>query len=81
MVAFRFRLQPDHTPEQRFSEMRDMLLNSHRSFRMVKNKYENVLQHMDSGSLFLMETGYYPLLIYRWLSCLIYRAKRLLEVI
>ena len=49
MVAFRFRLQPDQTPEQRFSEMRDMLLNSHRSFRMVKNKYENVLQHMDSG--------------------------------
>lgn len=49
MVAFRFRLQPEQTPEQRFSEMRDMLLNSHRSFRMVKNKYENVLQHMDSG--------------------------------
>jgi len=49
MVAFRFRVQPEQTPEQRFSEMRDMLLNSHRSFRMVKNKYENVLQHMDSG--------------------------------
>ncbi|MBW7455994.1 ATP-binding protein [Paenibacillus sepulcri] len=49
MVAFRFRLQPDETPEQRFNEMRDMLLSSHRSFRMVKNKYENVLQHMDSG--------------------------------
>ena len=49
MVAYRFRLQPDQTPEQRFNEMRDMLLSSHRSFRMVKNKYENVLQHMDSG--------------------------------
>lgn len=49
MVAFRVRLQPEQTPEQRFSEMRDMLLHSHRSFRMVKNKYENVLQHMDSG--------------------------------
>ncbi|WP_274649293.1 ATP-binding protein [Paenibacillus humicola] len=49
MVAFRFRVQPEQTPEQRFSEMRDMLLNSHRSVRMVKNKYENVLQHMDSG--------------------------------
>ncbi|SEN82403.1 PAS domain S-box-containing protein [Paenibacillus sp. OV219] len=49
MVAFRFRLQPEQTPDQRFSDMRDMLLSSHRSFRMVKNKYENVLQHMDSG--------------------------------
>ncbi|NBC71490.1 ATP-binding protein [Paenibacillus sacheonensis] len=49
MVAFRFRLQPEQTSEQRFSEMRDMMLRSHRSFRMVKNKYENVLQHMDSG--------------------------------
>ncbi|MBW7476619.1 PAS-domain containing protein [Paenibacillus oenotherae] len=49
MVAFRVRLQPEQTPEQRFSEMRDMLLHTHRSFRMVKNKYENVLQHMDSG--------------------------------
>lgn len=49
MVAFRFRVQPEQTQEQRFSEMREMLLNSHRSFRMVKNKYENVLQHMDSG--------------------------------
>ncbi|MFD0714617.1 ATP-binding protein [Paenibacillus sp. GCM10027626] len=49
MVAFRFRELPEQTPEERFSEMRDMLLNSHRSFRMVKNKYENVLQHMDSG--------------------------------
>lgn len=49
MVAFRFRVHPEQTDEQRFSEMRDMLLRSHRSFRMVKNKYENVLQHMDSG--------------------------------
>ncbi|SFS48646.1 ATP-binding protein [Paenibacillus sp. BC26] len=57
MVAFRFRLQPEQTPEQRFSEMRDMLLSSHRSFRMVKNKYENVLQHMDSGIAILDSDG------------------------
>ncbi len=49
MVACRFRLQPERTNEQKFSEMREMLYRSNRSFEMVKNKYENVLQHMDSG--------------------------------
>jgi len=49
MVAFRFRDLPDQTTEQRFSDMRDKLLTSNRSFHTVKNKYENVLQHMDSG--------------------------------
>ncbi|MBB3108680.1 signal transduction histidine kinase [Paenibacillus phyllosphaerae] len=57
MVAFRFRDQPEQTPEQRFSEMRDMLLNSHRSVRMVKNKYENVLQYMDSGLAIFDQDG------------------------
>lgn len=35
--------------EQRLTELREMLLLSDRSFEKVKNKYENVLQHMDSG--------------------------------
>lgn len=48
MVACRFRL-PEQTTEQKFTEMREMLFRSNRSFEMVKNKYENVLQHMDSG--------------------------------
>lgn len=49
MVACRFRLPPDMSTEQKFTEMREMLFRSNRSFEMVKNKYENVLQHMDSG--------------------------------
>ncbi|QHW33300.1 PAS domain-containing protein [Paenibacillus rhizovicinus] len=49
MVAFRFRIQPEQSSEQRFSEMSEMLIRSQRSVMMVKNKYENVLQHMDSG--------------------------------
>ncbi|WP_028612068.1 ATP-binding protein [Paenibacillus harenae] len=49
MVACRFRLQPEPSSEQKFTEMREMLFRSNRSFEMVKNKYENVLQHMDSG--------------------------------
>ncbi|MFF2481896.1 ATP-binding protein [Paenibacillus sp. NPDC058071] len=49
MVSFRFQSGPVQDAEQRFTEMREMLFHSNRSFEMVKNKYENVLQHMDSG--------------------------------
>jgi PAS domain S-box len=49
MVAYRFRNYPEKSTEQKYTEMREMLFQSHRSFVMVKNKYENVLQHMDSG--------------------------------
>lgn len=49
MVAYRSHLLANQTNDQKFTEMREMLLRSNRSFEMVKNKYENVLQHMDSG--------------------------------
>ncbi|MGU3473503.1 ATP-binding protein [Paenibacillus sp. D51F] len=49
MVAYRFRHQQERTPDQRYTEMREMLSRSYRSFERVKSKYENVLQHMDSG--------------------------------
>lgn len=49
MVAVRYEASADRSIEQRFTEMREMLFRSNRSFEMVKNKYENVLQHMDSG--------------------------------
>ncbi|MFD0588534.1 ATP-binding protein [Paenibacillus sp. GCM10027627] len=56
MVAFRFKVEIDSKGEiiesatgQRLLEMREMMLRSDRSFERVKNKYENVLQHMDSG--------------------------------
>lgn len=56
MMAYRFKLDPaatdgslDQTTEQKITEMREMLFRSNRSTEKVKNKYENVLQHMDSG--------------------------------
>ncbi|WP_168121021.1 ATP-binding protein [Paenibacillus sp. HB172176] len=56
MVACRFKMEVaangemvKSAEEQRFSEMREMLFKSNLSFEKVKNKYENVLQHMDSG--------------------------------
>lgn len=49
MVAARFEAASEQSADQKFSEMREMLFRSNRSFEMVKNKYENVLQHMDSG--------------------------------
>lgn len=39
----------EQTTERKFTEMREMLFRSNRSTEKVKNKYENVLQHMDSG--------------------------------
>lgn len=47
LVAYRFRAQPGDTNE--FNMMKELLYNSNRSTEHVKNKYENVLQHMDSG--------------------------------
>ncbi|CAM3530138.1 ATP-binding protein [Paenibacillus lupini] len=49
MVAYRMNEVPIDTVEQKFSDMRERLFLSNRSFEMVKHKYENVLQHMDSG--------------------------------
>jgi len=41
--------EKDATLDVRFSEMRELLLRSNQSTERMKNKYENVLQHMDSG--------------------------------
>ncbi|MFF2888965.1 ATP-binding protein [Paenibacillus sp. NPDC057967] len=56
MVACRFKMEVSadgelHEPSsaQKFMDMRALMLHSDRSFERVKNKYENVLQHMDSG--------------------------------
>lgn len=49
MVTYRFHSISDKSSEQKFTEMREMLFHSNRSVELVKNKYENVLQHMDSG--------------------------------
>ncbi|MCM3749884.1 ATP-binding protein [Paenibacillus pasadenensis] len=49
MVSYRFRYQPERPADDRYIEMRELLSRSYRSFERVKSKYENVLQHMDSG--------------------------------
>lgn len=56
MIACRFKMevsadceQHELASAQKFMEMRELMLRSDRSFEKVKNKYENVLQHMDSG--------------------------------
>lgn len=56
LVACRFKLEVsadgelyEPTSAQKLIEMRELMLRSDRSFEKVKNKYENVLQHMDSG--------------------------------
>ncbi|MBH5317370.1 PAS-domain containing protein [Paenibacillus sp. GSMTC-2017] len=56
MVATRFKLEVDSAGDivelpvdQKISEIREKLVRSNRSFEEEKNKYENVLQHLDSG--------------------------------
>ncbi|MFC4103285.1 ATP-binding protein [Paenibacillus xanthanilyticus] len=49
MVAFRFRDEREPVPLERMSAARDQVLRSQQSVQMVKDKYENVLQYMDSG--------------------------------
>lgn len=49
MVALRFQSSSEKPTDQKYTEMRDLLSRTYRSFEMVKNKYENVLQHLDSG--------------------------------
>lgn len=50
MMAHRLHTKdPANAAHHRFTEMREMLYRSNRSFETVKNKYENILQHMDSG--------------------------------
>ncbi|OUM95357.1 MAG: PAS domain-containing sensor histidine kinase [Thermobacillus sp. ZCTH02-B1] len=49
MAAFRDRM-PDSGPTLNwYAEMKEKLNRSQRSFVDIKNKYESVLQHMDSG--------------------------------
>jgi PAS domain S-box-containing protein len=40
------------------SELRQMLIKTEHSFRSVKSKYENVLQHMDCGIALFDQEGY-----------------------
>ncbi|WP_020617643.1 ATP-binding protein [Paenibacillus daejeonensis] len=40
---------PQQSSEETFNEMKELLFKSNRSTQLMKDKYENVLQHMDSG--------------------------------
>ncbi|WP_248929967.1 ATP-binding protein [Paenibacillus hamazuiensis] len=54
------RQQSDVPPpsDALLNELREMLLSSQISFQNVKNKYENVLQYMDSGIAMFDRDGY-----------------------
>ncbi|WP_373864144.1 phosphatase RsbU N-terminal domain-containing protein [Paenibacillus glycanilyticus] len=75
MVAHRMNEVPAETVEQKFSDMRERLFLSNRSFEMVKHKYENVLQHMDSGIALFDSDGFCHLSTFGWLSFWIFHVK------
>lgn len=49
MTEYKSHPFPQQTTDETFNEMRELLFKSNRSTQLVKDKYENVLQHMDSG--------------------------------
>jgi len=49
MTEYKSHPFPQQSTDETFNEMRELLFKSNRSTQLVKDKYENVLQHMDSG--------------------------------
>lgn len=54
----RFKFQHVDNHEQMYEELRSVLFRTHHSFQSVASKYENVLQHMDSGIVLFDSEGY-----------------------
>ncbi|KIL38893.1 histidine kinase [Gordoniibacillus kamchatkensis] len=57
IVFTRMRRQTGHE-EDLLSDLRQMLIKTEHSFKQIKSKYENVLQHMDSGIALFDQEGY-----------------------
>jgi PAS domain S-box-containing protein len=57
IVFIRLR-QTEGQEDNLLSELREMLIKTQHSFRLIKSKYENVLQHMDSGIALFDTEGY-----------------------
>ncbi|GKU75899.1 ATP-binding protein [Paenibacillus sp. L3-i20] len=65
MVASRFKLEVDAAGEivelpvdRKITEIREKIVRSSRSFEEEKNKYENILQHLDSGIALFDSDGF-----------------------
>lgn len=57
MVFCRYSQQAGWSKDEVVEELRQVLRKSYDSFQNVKNKYESVLQHMDSGIVLLDRDG------------------------
>jgi PAS domain S-box-containing protein len=57
IVISRMR-QLDGQEDNLLNELKQMLIKTEHSFRSIKSKYENVLQHMDSGIALFDREGY-----------------------
>ncbi|WP_127530666.1 ATP-binding protein [Paenibacillus kobensis] len=57
MVAYRFRSELEKATEQQMTEMREMLYHSRNSSKRVKEHFEKILQHLDSGIALFDENG------------------------
>lgn len=55
---YRFQFRHVHSNEQVLEELRNLLFKTHNSFQSVASKYENVLQHMDSGIVIFDSEGF-----------------------
>ncbi|MFS0723363.1 ATP-binding protein [Paenibacillus sp. 1P07SE] len=49
MANHKHRPSLQQSTDETFNEMKELLFKSNRSTQLMKDKYENVLQHMDSG--------------------------------
>ncbi|TNJ60651.1 PAS domain-containing protein [Paenibacillus hemerocallicola] len=58
LAHYKYKFQHVDNNEQVLEELRNVLFKTHNSFQSVASKYENVLQHMDSGIVLFDSEGY-----------------------
>lgn len=58
MVHGRFRFQYTDNRERMVEELRNMLFKNFNEFQLIRNKYENMLQHMDAGIILFESAGF-----------------------
>ncbi|TMV50669.1 PAS domain S-box protein [Paenibacillus mesophilus] len=58
LAQYRFGFHHTDNNGQMIEELRNVLFKTHHSFQSVASKYENVLQHMDSGIVLFDSEGY-----------------------
>ncbi|PYI53039.1 ATP-binding protein [Paenibacillus flagellatus] len=58
LAHYRYEFRHVHNNEQVLEELRNQLFKTHHSFQTVAHKYENVLQHLDSGIVLFDSEGF-----------------------